>query len=118
LVNGFDGMDFDIEDGGLTPHLTADVIATFITAAVGEYKKGSPFKEWPLVSINPGLYDDPAGISGNKLLTANFGALRKVHDAIEVCCAILCAVYRVVYTDSAGSHRRCQLAQVQFSCPN
>jgi hypothetical protein len=98
LVNGFDGMDFDIEDDGLMPHLTADIIATFVIAAVGAYKKGSPFKEMPLVSINPGLYDDPAGTTGNKLLTANFGALRKVHDTIEVCCVIYYTLHTIHHT--------------------
>ena len=81
--NAFDGMDFDLEDLSCKPScLNATTIHAFVAAAVAAYQAAGS-GAFPLVSFNPGMYNDPAGSSVYpRLLDANLGAVRLLYDGL------------------------------------
>jgi hypothetical protein len=83
------GMDFDLEDFDTKSPLTAEIVSTFMGAAVRAWRANSGMqgRPMPIVSINPGMYNDPANNGNPKLLDANFGGVRLLHDALETAAA-------------------------------
>jgi len=80
-ANGFDGMDFDVEDWSI-PLISADLVAAFVSGAISGFRANS--KQFPQISFNPGLFDNPSDHPGEpKSLSASIGAVRQVYNALE-----------------------------------